>query len=848
MGDLEKRLGAQGASKLELAAIGIPIAPGFVFEASKLDSLPDHVFQEILTIGIPSIEAETGKKFGDAVQPLLLKVSLLPDIALESTVEITHLGLNDQTVAAFANRDGEKQAYGTYRQFIVELATRYLGHEGKDFKPMADEASTTDNKALCASYLSKTVPDFPQDREQQLRIVLDGMLNRFYADRLNRDIALSLVVQYLPTGGPDLPCFFGSFDTRNIDTGESGIHRDFVFDESLLESIQRRSGELSSNDILAKFGDIASILEKYFLDIFQVEFALEQGKVWITGLKEVDCMSIPAKLRILSDFLYNGLISEKLYVESVSPNELNSLLFPVVDHDSVDRITQPQEGISGSLGAAWGRVFFSSEKLMAAYWKARSEGKNTHLVLLKRNTVGEDVSAVEVSQGVVTSEGGYTSHAPIIARYLGKPAVIYPDIVFAEDHVRIGVHKIKEGQTISLEAAESTGPAIFLGKARLEYPDLNSRSLREFLSVAKKYTAGIRILANADNPKEAIQAKKFGADGVGLCRTEHMFLRKERIYLFRELIVAKTSREKQAVLGKLRRVLESDFGKLFVIMEGKPVSIRLMDAPLHEFLPGNETEMKKTLDHLAARSVPQTRDSIRRHFDRLKEFNPMLGHRGCRVGISAPEIYETQIAAILEAALHVNSKQGMTVFPEIIVPFVMSEREMFLIRNGETVRGRSIKGANGIVRELLEKYNLKKLPFEFKVGTMIELPAAALLAGDIARQSEFFSIGTNDLTQTTLGLSRDDVNSFMTAYTEVGIWEKDPFRYLADPVKELIHFAVKNGRQVRPDLHIGICGEHGSEPDVIKYCLDIGMDFISCSPYAIPVAILTTAQYNISLK
>ncbi|MCP4749741.1 MAG: pyruvate, phosphate dikinase [Proteobacteria bacterium] len=832
---LEDRLGKKAASLLELGAMGMPMIPGFLVEISKLKEAFEPTIRKIRSEGILSLEKETEKRFGDKSSPLTVRVSLLPDIVIDSVPRIPHLGLTNGTVSGLVDPCGEQSAYKAYRRLIERFSLQLLGYEKRDFQQAADRVVKNQHRTVCQYYLSELVPEFPQDHGKQLEMALRKMSDDYFAEALNRNVPASILIQYDPLGYRDAPLVQGGFFTRDVRTGEPPSKEAFP-----------GTHHLKQKRLIKELIRVASILEKHFLDIRRVKFVVERNRVWILDQREVGRRSIHAKLRLLDDLLVLGTISKDQYVCSISPTELDSSLYPTIDPDSVKKLSRIQGGIAGSLGATRGKVYFSRKKLLEAYWEAKKREKNPSLILIKNRTYAEDVQAIEIGRGVVTSEGGYTSHAPIVARYLGKPSIVYPGIVFHENHILIDGHRIEEGQVISMEVPSSVEPSLYLGAAELERANIEHRDFQTLLAMAKTSTGGTRIMANADNPEEALYAKNSGADGIGLCRTEHMFLHEDRIQLFRELIVAETPDAKRSVLQKIQDFLTADFEKLFEIMAGKPVTIRLLDAPLHEFLPADEIEMEKTLVHFQGLPNAPSRETIRRLFDRSREINPMLGHRGCRIGISAPEIYEMQTAAILEAALKVVQDREIDVFPRIMIPFVMSEQEMRVIKNGKTIKGGSIGGVNGVVRKMLEKYKLDRLPFQLKTGAMIELPAAALSAGEIAKQAEFFSFGTNDLTQTTLGLSRDDANSFLPAYTEMDIWQKDPFRTLVDPVKELISSAVRVGRQIRPDLEIGICGEHGSDPDVVKYCLSLGMDTISCSPFSIPMVVLTLAQLNLS--
>jgi pyruvate, orthophosphate dikinase len=840
---LKEKVGIVGYSMLEQAALNIPVAPGFILELTTQENSEQEIVKKLLKEGVEHIEKITGRKLGDLSSPLLLKTCLSPGLIMEAPPVINYVGLNNQVVESLALSCPSQVVYKAYSSFLAEVSILALGMDPvvvKNIDPAGGKASSD-------SLLSSLADNFPQDPTLQLELTVKKMAEVYRSDPTNQDIPASLVIQYIPHGDGSSQLVNGNFVTRDSRTGEPQLRGHFFMSE--LFPVQKDKQEIEHLDpaLLEEMDEIAGILEGFHLDIRQADFVVENGKVYVINEGEVDQKSMVSRLRILSDLQSEDQISNEEYVNSITPKELNSLLHSTISRGSVSDFIELKGGVGGSLGATSGRVFFSTKKLIEAYWKAKAEDADKNLILLKKSTFAEDVQAVEIGCGVLTSEGGYTSHAPIVARSLGKPAIVFPDISYQTDHVLISGHKVHEGDYISMEIVSAEEPAIYLGKAELEYPDIEKSGVKNLLEKAKEFGMGIEILANADNPQEARQAKILGADGIGLCRTEHMFHRDKRIYAFRDLLVTKNEDRKKDILEAIKAFLIADFKELFEIMDGKPITIRLLDAPLHEFLPTDENGLEETMKELVDLSAELSKEEIRQSFLRLKETNPMLGHRGCRVGISSPEIYDVQTTAILEAALQVQNEKNINVQPSIMIPLIMSKEEMYLLKNGQIMEGKeSVKGIIGVIREFMRKNQLKRQPFDVKIGAMIELPAAAISAADIAKQAEFFSFGTNDLTQTTMGLSRDDINAFLPAYTEMDVWKNDPFQDLLEPVKVLIDQAILAGRQVRPDLKVGICGEHGANPDVIAYCLRIGMNYISCSPFGIPVAILSVAQSNLA--
>jgi pyruvate,orthophosphate dikinase len=551
--------------------------------------------------------------------------------------------------------------------------------------------------------------------------------------------------------------------------------------------------------------------------------------------------STQSDIRALLDLYQRKKIDLPYLVNAIKPEQLNEILHPIIDQNSVKNLKGLPGGIAGAPGAAIGRVYFSTEALLDAYKSALQKGEDTRMILCMPSTFAEDVKAIEVATGVLSSEGGYSAHASVVARQYGKVSLVNKDLAIEEKKAKLDTTTIKEGDLITLEVPHYGDPVIYLGEAKLIEPDPEESGLISFVETVKKGIDGFGVRVNADNPGDAGLAVKFGADGIGLCRTEHMFFKEERINEFRKMIVSSNTEERKKVLNTLKKMQLDDFHKIFKAMDGKEVTIRLLDAPLHEFLPHNEKQFKAFIDYLKKNSDETVNENeIRRFSDSLNEFNPMLGHRGCRIAVSYPEIYEMQVEAIFEAAYKAR-KEGADVRPEIMIPLIMNASELKLIIHGKRIEGQTYRGLSTIENDVREKLKEKK-PVDYKFGTMIELPVAALAAGEISRYAEFFSFGTNDLTQTTIGLSRDDYTSFMPDYTLFDILHGNPFQLLEDQVKELISTAVRRGKMTRPDLHTGLCGEHGAIPQNIAYCMDAGLDYVSCSLYSVPIALLAVAQ------
>ncbi|RKX96773.1 MAG: pyruvate, phosphate dikinase, partial [Spirochaetes bacterium] len=638
--------------------------------------------------------------------------------------------------------------------------------------------------------------------------------------------------------------YFGSYYTRNIVTGDREVSGQFFI--NAFEAIGEGKPILElDSEYLNVLKTLARDIEKYFKEIRQIRFTVENGKLWVIDQVAVPNKSTQAEIRTLLDLHSQNIVDDEFVIKSIKPGRLSEILHPVIDLESAKKLPSVEGGIAGSVGAAVGQVYFSTEKLIKAYKRAIQGSLNTNFILVMPATFAEDVKAIEIASGVLTSEGGYASHAPVVARSLGKVALVFPDIKFEKDYAVIGGKKVKEGDYISLNVPYYDTPQIYFGKVDLIEPSPEGSGLLEFLEIVQNNIGEFDVHANADQPKDAQLAKLFKAQGIGLCSTEHMFFNEKRINTFRTMIIANSKEDRIKALDQLEEMQVADFYKLFKIMEGLPVTIRLLDAPLHEFLPHTKESMNDFIKFMKKINPKLDENEIRIRCDMLKEFNPMLGHRGCRIAISYPEIYNMQTRAIFEAAYSLK-KEGIDVKPEIMIPIVMSSNEIKTIRYGKKIEGKQIVGIKEIEKSVRESF--KAEPIDYKVGTMIELPAAALHADRIAQYADFFSFGTNDLTQTTNGLSRDDFNNFFSDYNEFDLLEHNPFKILSEPVKELISLASQRGKLTRPDIVMGLCGEQGAEPINIPFIKEAGLNYVSCSPYGIPIAKLSIAQLALEKK
>jgi len=847
-------IGIRGKGAMELSALGAPVLPGFILPNETVNELipsPQEA-KKYLIEPLSKVERLLGKRFNDEKNPMLIKVVESPQLNMISAFSIHNIGLCDKTIGGFATFVGYDFAYHEYRNVlrkIVELESKT--NISKQRKEKINEFASILKSSKKQQKIREVIEDnkklYPKElftnAYDQLFFVINLFHNFFQNNQSNIDSAL--LIQSMTFGNYGEESYFGSYFTRNIVTGEREISGQFFLNAFDATQAEGKPIQEIDESFLKELKKLASELEKHFKEIRQVRFTVENGRLWVIDQVTVPAKSTQAELKTLLDLHSQGVVDGEYVTMAIKPGRLSEILHPVIDITNASKLLSVKGGIAGAVGAAVGKVFFTTEKLLKAYKRAIQTDDDPSFILAMPATFAEDVKAIEVAKGVLTSEGGYASHAPVVARSLGKVALVCPQVQFDKNQLKIGNKIVREGDYLTLNVPYYEDPVIYFGRVDLIKPSPQGSGFLEFLDIIQEYIEDFDVHANADQPKDAELAKLFKAKGIGLCRTEHMFFHEKRINTFRSMIIAGGKKEREKALAQLKEMQVADFYKLFKIMAGFPVTIRLLDAPLHEFLPHTKESMSKFIQFMKKKYPSLNESEIRLRCDMLKEFNPMLGHRGIRVAISYPEIYNMQTRAIFEAAYSLK-KEGIEAKPEIMIPVVMSANEIKTIRNGKKIEGSSITGIIDIEKEVRQSFGCE--PLEYKVGTMIELPAAALQADKIARYAEFFSFGTNDLTQTTNGISRDDFNSFFSDYNEFDLLEENPFKVLGDQVKELIKLAAERGRLTRPDIVMGLCGEHGAEPVNIPFVRECGLNYVSCSPYGIPIAKLAIAQLMIKEK
>ncbi len=848
-------LGIRGRQANEFAELGFPILPGFILDSRIIAQFENTDIRKDLKSVLGKCAGLVGKTFGDEGEPMLLKVVVSTNLAVSNYPTLHNFGLVKSTIPGFARFVGDKFAAHEVLFLVrgmLKVEERIAELEGRDSDRTAAAAARGKvEDALASEQVSKTALEIMDEYAPllptgffdsalgQLELTLKELARLLAKDDQN-DGDTALMVQPMVYGNYGKDSCSGYFNSRDIVTGNKKLQGEFF---------REKFNEIgASGQDISKVGEqyvkdlqkIAWTLEDRFKEIRQVRFTIEKGKLWLIEQRAVDAKSTQADIRLLLDLAQRKVVDDAYIVKAIEPGRLNEILHPVIDRASTKGLVAFTGGIAGAPGAAIGRVFFSTDALIEARKVALQKGEDHRFILCMPSTFADDVKAIEVSTGVISCEGGYSAHASVVARQYGKVSMVVPAMKIRGKKATIGELAFAEGDYITLNVPYYGSPNIYLGKASLIEPDPAESGLFDFIATTKKFLKKFHVRANADSPRDAALALSFGAEGVGLCRTEHMFFGDARINVFREMILSDTLEERMKALEKLRPMQRDDFYGIFKAMTGKEVTIRLLDAPLHEFLPHNDDELAAFLEHLQKSTGKKPNKSeILARIDSLAEFNPMLGHRGCRIAVSYPEIYEMQVKAIFEAAYKLREEK-IDVRPEIMVPIVMNASELKLIAYGKKIEGSTYKGIVEVEEDFRKELKAKTVPYS--VGTMIELPAAAVGAGEIAKFGRFFSFGTNDLTQTTLGISRDDFTGFMPDYTLYDLIDGNPFSKLDPRVKELISLAVERGKMTRPDLIAGLCGEHGANPDNVRFCMDAGLDYVSCSSYSVPIALLAVAQ------
>ena len=854
--EMKSLLGGKGANLAEMSKIGLPVPPGFTLTTEACihyieigevleDSLKESIFEHL-----EDLEDKLDKKFGDVDDPLLVSVRSGAVISMPGMMDtILNLGLNDKSVQGLAKKTSNPRfAYDSYRRLIQMFGNVVLGIPGYEFdnylEDKKDEKNYDNDTDLTVEDLKDIIEDFkaliknrkdiefPQKPEEQLLMAVKAVFSSWNNNRaisyrnhndIPHDLGTAVNIQTMVFGNIGENSGTGVAFTRNPATGENKVFGEFLLNaqgEDVVAGIRtpKDISELNNlmPDVYDEFIEVTETLEQHYKDMQDIEFTIQEGELYLlqtrTGKRTAD-----AAVNIAVDMEEEGLIDKETAVMRIDPEDISQLLHPNFKEDELEKADLLATGLAASPGAATGKIYFNSEDAA----EAAADGED--VILVRKETSPEDIEGMVKSNGILTSRGGMTSHAAVVARGMGKCCVAGAGAIQVDESSRqffVDDRVFNEGDYISLNG--STGE-VYAGVVETTDAHLTD-NFKMLMEWSDEYRT-MGIYTNADTPKDAEVAIDFGAEGIGLCRTEHMFFDSERIISVREMIVADSKKKRKKALDKLFPYQKDDFKGIFKVMKDKTVTVRLLDPPLHEFLPQNDRDIKNLAEQL---SVPV--EELKRIIGDLEEMNPMLGHRGCRLGITYPEIYKMQVKAIISAALEVKEEEGYDVTADIMIPLIGSEKELEILRDD----------AVEVAEELLENSSVK---INYSVGTMIEIPRAALIADKIASHADFFSFGTNDLTQMTYGFSRDDAGKFISKYLDQDIFAKDPFQVLdQEGVGQLVEKAAELGRKEKPDLKLGICGEHGGEPSSIEFCYRVGLNYVSCSPYRVPVARLAAAQ------
>ncbi|MFO1015617.1 MAG: pyruvate, phosphate dikinase [Caulobacteraceae bacterium] len=863
---MKNLLGGKGANLAEMSALGLPVPPGFTITTEACTyfydngrTYPGELDAQVLA-GLATVEKQTGKVFGDAVNPLLVSVRSGARASMPGMMDtVLNLGLNDVTVEGLAKLAGDRRfAFDSYRRFIQMYSNVVLDLDHHMFEEILDDHKDSlgiySDTALTAEHWEAVVADykkaveremgqpFPQDPKAQMWGAIGAVFTSWMNDRAKfyrrmHDIPESwgtaVNVQSMVFGNMGDTSATGVAFTRNPSTGEAKLYGEFLINaqgedvvagirtpQSITKAGREEMGEKALSmeeampEVFGQFRDVIGRLERHYRDMQDIEFTVEKGRLYMLQTRNGK-RTAKSALKIAVDLASEGLITQNEAVMRVEPASLDQLLHPTIDPAAERNVIAA--GLPASPGAATGKVVFDADEA------ERLGTAGESVILVRDETSPEDIHGMHAAKGIVTARGGMTSHAAVVARGMGRPCVSGAGEIQIDTkarHFRVRGKTVQAGEVITIDGSKGE---VLLGAVKMIEPELTGdfATLMAWADAARR----LKVRANAETELDAATARQFGAEGIGLCRTEHMFFDDTRIAAVREMILADDEDGRRAALSKILPMQRDDFVRLFTVMEGLPVTIRLLDPPLHEFLPHTEEDVEAV-----AKATGLDAEKLLRRAKDLHETNPMLGHRGCRLGISYPEIYEMQVRAIIEAACEIVAKGKAAPVPEIMHPLVAKGEEM------KFLRALTDRTAKEVIAE-------RGVEIAYQVGTMIELPRAAIRAGDLAENAEFFSFGTNDLTQTTFGISRDDSGRFLGAYLDKGIFERDPFVSIdQEGVGDLIRIAAERGRAQRPGVKLGICGEHGGDPASIQFCESVGLDYVSCSPYRVPIARLAAAQ------
>jgi pyruvate,orthophosphate dikinase len=854
--EMKSLLGGKGSNLAEMSNIGLPVPPGFTISTEACIRFYDEgekLWPELLDeiyLHLAEVEKTLGKRFSDQKNPLLVSVRSGAVFSMPGMMDtILNLGLNDDAVKGLvASTDNERFAYDSYRRFIQMFSDIAMGIPKRKFDTVMEkmkedkgvhldtELDAEDLKNLVDEfkkvYKEDKGEEFPQEPMKQLQLAIEAVFSSWNNSRaviyrklndIPGNLGTAVNVQSMVYGNMGDTSGTGVAFTRNPATGENKMYGEFLMNaqgEDVVAGIRTPKSitelEEVMPEVFEEFRKVTDILESHYRDMQDIEFTIEKGKLFMLQTRNGK-RTTQAAINIAVDMVNEGKITKDEAILRIEPNQLNQLLHPAFDVKKLAESKVLAKGLPASPGAASGKIYFHADDVVEA--KARGE----KAILVRQETSPEDIEGMIMAEGILTARGGMTSHAAVVARGMGKCCVAgCSDVRVDEEQkiMRANSLTLREGDLISLDGSSGT---VYLGDIPKVDPELSGH-FAEYMSWVDEIRR-LKVRTNADTPKDSAQAVKFGAEGIGLCRTEHMFFDEARIPAVRRMIVSNSEAQRKKALDELLPLQRKDFYEIYQIMGDRPVTIRFLDPPLHEFLPNKAQDIEEL-----AKSMGIPAEDLKDTIESLEEVNPMLGHRGCRLAVTYPEIYRMQTRAIIEAALDYKNKDGVEIVPEIMIPLIGDADELIFVKKE-------------VVAEIEDVFRERKDSIKYMIGTMIEVPRAAITADDIAKEAEFFSFGTNDLTQMGFGFSRDDAGKFLNAYVDKGIFAKSPFEVLDQRgIGKMMEMAVELGRKTRPDIKLGICGEHGGEPSSVEYCHRIGLDYVSCSPYRVPIARLAAAQ------
>ena len=854
--EMKSLLGGKGSNLAEMSNIGLPVPPGFTISTEACIRFYDEgekLWPELLDeiyLHLAEVEKTLGKRFSDQKNPLLVSVRSGAVFSMPGMMDtILNLGLNDDAVKGLVeSTENERFAYDSYRRFIQMFSDIAMGIPKRKFdtvlEKMKEDKGVHLDTELDAEDLKKLVnefkkvykedkgEEFPQEPMKQLQLAIEAVFSSWNNSRaviyrklndIPGNLGTAVNVQSMVYGNMGDTSGTGVAFTRNPSTGENKMYGEFLMNaqgEDVVAGTRTPKSitelEEVMPEVFEEFRKVTDILESHYRDMQDIEFTIEKGKLFMLQTRNGK-RTTQAAINVAVDMVNEGKITKDEAILRIEPNQLDQLLHPAFDGKKLAESKVLAKGLPASPGAASGKIYFHADDVVEA--KARGE----KAILVRQETSPEDIEGMIMAEGILTARGGMTSHAAVVARGMGKCCVAgCSDVKVDEEQkiMRASSLTLREGDLISLDGSSGT---VYLGDIPKVDPELSGH-FAEYMSWVDEIRR-LKVRTNADTPKDSAQAVKFGAEGIGLCRTEHMFFDEARIPAVRRMIVSNSEAQRKKALDELLPLQRKDFYEIYQIMGDRPVTIRFLDPPLHEFLPNKAQDIEEL-----AKSMGIPAEDLKDTIESLEEVNPMLGHRGCRLAVTYPEIYRMQTRAIIEAALDYKNKDGVEIVPEIMIPLIGDADELIFVKKE-------------VVAEIEDVFRERKDSIKYMIGTMIEVPRAALTADDIAKEAEFFSFGTNDLTQMGFGFSRDDAGKFLNAYVDKGIFAKSPFEVLDQRgIGKMMEMAVELGRKTRPDIKLGICGEHGGEPSSVEFCHRIGLDYVSCSPYRVPIARLAAAQ------